>query len=168
MTEGIANYFGVLLMAIRAVFEYFWLPVGKILIFFSTLSTLYLATCAKYRCRQYPLFRCNLMPARALPRIRQKYEGESISIVMPSGLSPMGKKSRGGRGLLALWHGRKIEFSSLTLGSGLPCPSTLYTPPSPVGFGSLPWFASSSGWAEFQKCSRSHSEQRSALTDCDG
>src|SRR5436305_9426181 len=43
--------------------------------------------------------------------------------------SPMGKKSRGGRGLLAPWHGRKVEFSSLTLGSGLPCPSTLYTPP---------------------------------------
>jgi hypothetical protein len=125
MTEGIANYFGVLLMAIRAVFEYFWLPVGKILIFFSTLSTLYLATCAKYRCRQYPLFRCNLMPARALPRIRQKYEGESISIVMPSGLSPMGKKSRGGRGLLALWHGRKIEFSppnsALACRARLPC-----------------------------------------------
>src|SRR5438270_12617917 len=28
--------------------------------------------------------------------------------------------SRGGRGLLAPWHGRKVEFSSLTLGSGLP------------------------------------------------
>src|SRR5947208_14169442 len=30
----------------------------------------------------------------------------------------------GGRGLLAPWHGRKVEFSSPTLGSGLPCPST--------------------------------------------
>src|SRR5438270_12325583 len=39
------------------------------------------------------------------------------------------RKSRGGRGLLAPWHGRKVEFSSPTLGSGLPCPSTVYTPP---------------------------------------
>src|ERR1035438_5160687 len=33
------------------------------------------------------------------------------------------RKWRGGRGLLPPWDGRKVEFSSPTLGSGLPCPS---------------------------------------------
>src|ERR1017187_4293802 len=42
--------------------------------------------------------------------------------------SPLGqaqgeRKWRGGRGLLPPWDGRKVEFSSPTLGSGLPCPS---------------------------------------------
>ena len=33
------------------------------------------------------------------------------------------RKWRGGRGLLPPWDGRKVQFSSPTLGSGLPCPS---------------------------------------------
>src|ERR1035441_2945052 len=42
--------------------------------------------------------------------------------------SPLGqpkgeRKWRGGRGLLPPWDGRKVQFSSPTLGSGLPCPS---------------------------------------------
>ena len=82
---------------------------------------------------------------------------------------PKGKEN-GGVGGDSCPHGmeEKVEFSSPTLRSGLPCPSTLYTPPWPVEFRSLPCFASSSGWAEFENAPALTQGRGSALTHSDG
>ena len=96
---------------------------------FWIVNASYLYGYAKCPASPYPLFGSNLMISKGLPEMPEKYELESMSIGMNPGL-PNGKENRGvGGGSWPHGHGRKVEFSSPTLGSGLPCPSTLYTPP---------------------------------------